>query len=349
MHKFSYNWKLKDLPEPFNGKTVFSCFGSGGGSSMGYKLAGYNVIGFNEIDEKISQCYITNLNPRYSFVEDIRELNKREKLPKKLFNLDILDGSPPCSSFTALGRRDKDWGKEKKFHEGQKMQVLDTLFFDFIYLAEILQPKCIVAENVPGILDWSASKYVKKIIADIERIGYKVNYYLLDSSKMGVPQTRTRVFFIALRNDIAKPYVKQNGFFGYKLKLDLEFNEPPILFKEIKTDGERSPIPKSRLKHFYNAKNNTTSNSTVNSKPFGFYYKCFDNLVLPTIVRSGTTYSIQEAPLQLSDQEIISAGTFPTDYNFMGIKPIKLVGLSVPPVMVAQISSRIYDQILKFV
>jgi DNA (cytosine-5)-methyltransferase 1 len=51
--------------------------------------------------------------------------------------LDILDGSPPCSSFSMAGNREKDWGKEKKFREGQAEQVLDNLFFDFIDLQKI--------------------------------------------------------------------------------------------------------------------------------------------------------------------------------------------------------------------
>lgn len=72
--------------------------------------------------------------------------------PKELYNLDILDGSPPCSTFSLAGEREKNWGKSKKFREGQAYQVLDDLFFEFIKLAEKLKPKIIVAENVKGIL-----------------------------------------------------------------------------------------------------------------------------------------------------------------------------------------------------
>jgi DNA (cytosine-5)-methyltransferase 1 len=51
---------------------------------------------------------------------------------KELFDIDILDGSPPCSSFSMSGSREKAWGKNKKFREGQANQVLDDLFFHFI-------------------------------------------------------------------------------------------------------------------------------------------------------------------------------------------------------------------------
>ena len=104
------------------------------------------------IDKKMIEVYKLNHNPKYSFHESITTFAKRKDLPKELYELDILDGSPPCSSFSMAGNREKDWGKEKIFREGQAEQVLDTLFFDFIDLAKELQPKVVVAENVKGLL-----------------------------------------------------------------------------------------------------------------------------------------------------------------------------------------------------
>ena len=121
---------------------------------MGYKLAGFDVLGCNEIDPKMMEVYIENHKPKYSYLEGIQTFKNRKDLPKELYNLDILDGSPPCSSFSIAGNRDEDWGKEKKFREGQSEQVLDTLFFDFIDLAKELQPKVVVAENVKAWFEY---------------------------------------------------------------------------------------------------------------------------------------------------------------------------------------------------
>ena len=104
-HKFDYNWNLKDANFTKDKGTVFSCFACGGGSSFGYKLAGFDVIGMNEIDPKMADAYITNHNPKYAYVEDIRTFKDRTDLPDELYNLDILDGSPPCSSFSMAGNR----------------------------------------------------------------------------------------------------------------------------------------------------------------------------------------------------------------------------------------------------
>ena len=94
----------------------------------------------------------------------------------------------------------QDWGKEKVFREGQELQVLDTLFFDFIDLAKELQPKVVVAENVKGLLLGAAKEYVIKIYDAFDKAGYYCQHFLLDASKMGVPQRRERVFFICFRD-----------------------------------------------------------------------------------------------------------------------------------------------------
>ena len=73
-HRFPWKWFLRDIPNiTKNGRTVFSCFSCGGGSSMGYKLAGYTVLGNCEIDPDMNTIYNANHHPRYSFLMDIRD------------------------------------------------------------------------------------------------------------------------------------------------------------------------------------------------------------------------------------------------------------------------------------
>lgn len=112
----SWKWYLKDLNTvEKNGLNVFSCFSCGGGSSMGYKLAGFNVIGNCEIDHAMNKLYVANHHPKYNFNMDVREFGAidNDKLPEELFHLDILDGSPPCSVFSTAGDREAGWNKEK--------------------------------------------------------------------------------------------------------------------------------------------------------------------------------------------------------------------------------------------
>lgn len=347
----NYNWKLSDGYPEKNGYKVFSCFSCGGGSTMGYKLAGFDVIGNNEIDPKMNECYVTNHNPKFNFLEPIQTFKDREDLPPELFNLDILDGSPPCSSFSMAGNREKDWGKEKKFREGQSEQVLDTLFFDFIDLAKRLQPKVVIAENVKGLLMGDAVKYVRKINSEFEKAGYYIQHHLLDASKMGVPQRRERVFFIALRKDLAEPFLYQKTMFDVEPELKLEFNEKPILFRNIKEKSgvglRKKMYPfHSRLWDLREFGDSDMSSASVRStgKKIGFNNNyVYENKTLNTITahKDNASNVLFDEKRYLSLCEYIKGGSFPSDYDFQKVNPGYLIGMSVPPLMTAKIAEQI--------
>ena len=324
-HIFPYNWTLKDANFTKDKGKVFSCFACGGGSTMGYKLAGFDVLGCNEIDPKMIEAYKANHKPKYAYLEPIQTFKLRKDLPKELYNLDILDGSPPCSSFSMAGNREKDWGKEKKFREGQAEQILDNLFFDFIDLAKKLQPKVVIAENVKGLLLGNAKEYVRKIYREFDQAGYYCQHWLLDASKMGVPQKRERVFFIAMRKDLAKPFLHFADMFTEVPKLELNFKEPKI------------PI-----KHFAKG---IAKKETQNYSESRFGDVMLDvNKPSNTIATDINRYWLDENTL--IDKDTVSLiGSYPLDYDHLDFNnPQYLIGMSVPPVMTAQIAKQVYEQ-----
>lgn len=337
-HLFPYEWKLADgYPAKgikYHGCKVFGTFICGGGSSMGYKLAGYEHLGGVELDAKVAATYKANHHPKYLYNMDIRDFNELSDLPAELYNLDILDGSPPCSTFSMAGSREKAWGKEKHFAEGQKKQTLDDLVFTYCNTIEKLKPKVCWLENVSGLLKGNAKAYAKEIVKRITEIGYRVQVFLLDASTMGVPQARQRCFFIGLRNDYNMP------------RLVLSFNEKQITFGEIK-DNAGKPISgtmtlgawKHRMK---NDKGIGDSNMRVLGKRSNFntgYVKDWE--VAPTVTSSVKHLHYSE-PLEVSDTEIKKMSTFPNDYQADNIN--WLCGMSVPPIMAAQIANQIYIQ-----
>jgi len=352
MKKFNYEWTLKDANFTKEKGKVFSCFACGGGSTMGYKLAGYDVLGCNEIDPKMIEVYKTNHNPKYSYLEPIQTFKLRKDLPKELYDLDILDGSPPCSSFSMAGNREKDWGKEKKFREGQAEQVLDNLFFDFIDLAKELQPKVVVAENVSGLIMGSAKDYVIRIHEAFKKAGYqlRIEPYLLDASKMGVPQRRKRVFFIALRNDLSEDFMESVDMFQTAPKLDLLFNEEEIKYKEIEDIKDNLQTIEGEYLNLWEKTIEGNSSSKYHKKGHYFgAYKISKNEVCPTIIgnfrpKSGCGVYHYKYPRILNIFEYCKIGTFPLDFNFLSKDYGYLIGMSVPPVMVAQIANKIYEQ-----
>lgn len=203
--KNPHAWFLSDLDKvPKNGLKVFSTFSCGGGSSMGYKLAGFEMVGANDIDPEMRWHYETNLHPPLYIQGPIKDLIDKE-LPDELFDLDVFDGSPPCSSFSMAGSREKAWGREKHFREGQAVQVLDDLFFDYLNVVERLRPKVAIAENVKGMLAGNAKGYVQAIAARFRSMGYRPQLFLVNAADCGVPQRRERVFFVAARDDLKFP------------------------------------------------------------------------------------------------------------------------------------------------
>ena len=293
------------------------------------------------------EAYKTNHKPKYAYLEPIQTFKLRKDLPEELYNLDILDGSPPCSSFSMAGNREKDWGKKKKFREGQAEQVLDSLFFDFIDLAKELQPKVVVAENVKGLLLGNAKEYVRKIYREFDQAGYYCQHWLLDASKMGMPQRRERVFFICLRKDLAEPFLKQVNLFDILPELNLEFNEPEILFKEI-YDGKGKPITDYKKQAWEHRKPNdgsiADSKAHAGMKVSGFnhVYLKMDK-VMPTITgKAEHVMSLFDEPIKPSQTELKKGGSYPLDYKYKNIG--YLIGMSVPPVMTAQIATEIYTQ-----
>ena len=345
----NYNWNLKDANFTKDKGKVFSCFACGGGSTMGYKLAGFDVIGHNDIDPKMVEVYKENHKPKYSYLESITTFAKRKDLPQELYNLDILDGSPPCSSFSMAGNREKDWGKEKKFREGQELQVLDTLFFDFIDLANELKPKVVVAENVKGLLLGEAKQYVIKIYKAFDEAGYTCQHFLLNASKMGVPQRRERVFFIALRKDLAPKFMQYVDMFTELPKIELEFNEKEIPFKEIYEidnkerllTGAAFDLWKERIDTDIDLDNISTRNGRPN---YMFNHKFIKLSKVCNTITANDNCCLYEEPRYRSKNELCKSGSYPLDYNFLKLRPEYLIGMSVPPLMTGKIAEQIYKQ-----
>lgn len=282
-------------------------------------------------------------------VNRYKSSKKREDLPDELYNLDILDGSPPCSTFSVAGSREDSWGKMKHFREGQEEQVLDTLFFDFIDLAERLQPKVVVAENVKGLLMGEAKDYVRQIYEAFDDAGYYCQHWLLDGQDMGLPQRRERVFFICLRKDLAKPILYQASLFEQLPFLSLDFNEPMIPFREV-VDYSGREFHGYKMKLLWeNRKFGDAKQSHAHMRIWGkdgcfgqsYVYK---DKVCPTLTTKEDSLILFDQPRYLGRSEVCCISSFPQDYNFAGQSPHYVCGMAVPPIMMAKISLEIHKQ-----
>jgi len=173
-------------------------FAGAGGLSCGLEMAGFQPILANELNEVYGTTYQSNHPETPLVIGDIRQLfekNLKRVLHVKSEEIDLLAGGPPCQGFSI----------------NAPIRSLDDdrnhLFKDFIRIAEILLPKAILIENVPGIISLGKGTVVEQIYKELNRLGYKVNHRILFAGHYGVPQMRFRTIFIAIRgaNKISFP------------------------------------------------------------------------------------------------------------------------------------------------
>jgi DNA (cytosine-5)-methyltransferase 1 len=189
---------------------VVSLFAGGGGSSTGYRMACGNVLAVNEFIPEAIKSYRANWPDTKVMTEDVRKLTPEQILEVAGIgagDLDILDGSPPCSAFSTAGSRAKGWGKSKAYSDS-KQESVEDLFFEYIRILRGVQPKVFIAENVSGLAKGVAKGYLNEIMRELRLSGYNVTCKILDARWLGVPQSRTRTIFVGVRNDLWKEAYK---------------------------------------------------------------------------------------------------------------------------------------------
>ena len=307
---------------------------------MGYKRAGCTIVAANDIDPEMAWHYQHNLHPPRYYLCPIRDLLTAD-LPPELFNLDILDGSPPCSTFSMAGSREKSWGQDKHFREGQAKQVLSDLFFDYLDLVARLQPKVAIAENVKGMLLGNAKGYTKLVMARFKAIGYRPQLFLVNAADCGVPQRRERVFFCALREDLTAPPLQLAPRHRWISAGEATNDLQELTLEEIEdTDASRYAIGKEALR----------LKEGEQSKKYFSLVRLDRKQPSPSItagVSGQTTASVihWSECRNITFREAKRLGSFPDDYYAKTDKIGKyMIGMSVPPKMTEQVARAVIDQ-----
>lgn len=188
---------------PMNGYRAVSTFSGAGGASLGLRRAGFDVLWASEFVAAARDTYRANFPAVYVDDRDIRAVPASDILTATglaVGELDLLEGSPPCASFSVAGSRHAKWGKVSDYSDTK--QRTDDLFYEYIRLVDGLRPKVFVAENVAGLVKGSAIGYFKNIYRAMVNLGYKVQAQTLKAEWLGVPQARTRLIFIGVRDDL---------------------------------------------------------------------------------------------------------------------------------------------------
>lgn len=341
---------------PWNGYNVVSTFSGGGGSCLGYRMAGYHVLWANEFVEEAQRTYRANHKNTILDTRDIRTVtaeNILDAIGIKQGEIDLFDGSPPCCAFSTAGKREKGWGKERAYSDG-KTQRIEDLFEEYIRILRGLQPKTFIAENVSGMVKGTAIGYFKHYIHEMKECGYRVKAQLLNSKWLGVPQARERIIFVGVRSDLNKEPVYPKPFqYFYTLRdafdgLPEEREEKNRLIEEYAR--YRNGIVLRKLPK--NPKRPIKGSSVMNGSYFNlsresFYEPC------STICQmngqkgaAGNCHPVEDRKFTISELKRITS--LPDDFILTGdyTQQWERAGRMVPPVMMMNIAKTIQTEIL---
>ncbi|MDQ3099538.1 MAG: DNA cytosine methyltransferase [bacterium] len=287
-----------------NKYTVVSTFAGCGGSSLGYKLAEFHELLAIDFDENAVETFRLNFPEVPVWLRDITTVSAQEILEftgLKVGELDVFDGSPPCQGFSTAGRR--------KINDPR-----NRLFEAYVDLIKGLQPKVFVMENVSGMVKGKMRGTFKEILRTLKSCGYIVKVKLLNAKYYQVPQSRQRLFFIGVREDIGiEPTFPLPNLKVIPVKdVIAEFIDVP--YPELAPRGMNDTL--------WDLLRPGEQGSAVYPNKYFNHVKISWHKPCPTITKSvGLSYTCLMHPYRkrlLSIDEIKRLASFPDDFQFVG-------------------------------
>jgi len=357
---------------------VLSTFAGGGGSSTGYRLAGGKILAINEFVPEAQNTYRENYPNTLIIPGDIKKLSGKDFMINtglKPGELDLLDGSPPCSAFSMAGSVSHGkgnthadaFGKKKKYSDIEGVENVEDLFFEFLRIADELKPKVIIGENVEGLTMGEAKEYFHKIQNTFEDIGYLVVADVLNASYFGVPQARKRTFFIAVREDVAEK-IGINFMTMYQLYpekntkqttlgeaindvVNEDQEEIDLLLEKL---GPQTAVGKTLAK-MPKDPDKVLTGMDYHDKGHHFNLKrCSLRKPSPTITAmgnypgvAGTCHPLEDRKFTIKELKRIMS--LPEDFKLTGQhkQQSERIGRMVPPLMMKALAESVYNKVLK--
>jgi len=314
--------------------TVISTFAGGGGSSLGYKLAGGRVLLAVEWDPKAAACYQANFPETPFYLGDIAALSVEECLQLAGIapgELDMLDGSPPCQGFSTAGKREVS-------------DPRNSLFREYVRLLRGLQPKAFVMENVSGLVKGAMRPAFREIIRELKASGYQVKCRLLDAKWFGVPQERKRLIWIGAREDL--------GLVPEHPKAQAR----PVTVREALAGCEIGPVPLFNDKYarlWPRVRPGQRADAVLGNAGFNGCVKLNPDRPSKTIPKVQTgrgfgTICHWAVPRAISIPEAKRLHSFPDDFIVTGTyqEQWAWIGNSVPPLLSKAIAEAVYDSVI---
>lgn len=178
---------------------ILDTFAGAGGFSLGFEMAGCDVVGGVEMDSWASETFAHNHKDAIVITRDIQQVGDDELgtifAPRRP---EVLLGGPPCQGFSICRKS-----------AGDPTDPRNSLFEEFLRVARVLRPDCVIMENVPNIEN-ARTRGGESVMGIIKRelrgLGYHVVHTVLDATSFGIPQMRRRLFVIASAHPLENPF-----------------------------------------------------------------------------------------------------------------------------------------------
>ena len=362
-------WQRHLAPREPDAPTVISTFAGAGGSSLGYSMAGFHELLAVEWDNNAVETFKLNFPGVPVYHGDIAKLSVDECLSMAGIEpgqLDILDGSPPCQGFSTAGKRIMD-------------DPRNQLFREYVRLLRGLRPKVFVMENVSGMVKGKMKLVFVEILKELKASGYRVSARLLNAMYFHVPQSRERMIFIGVRDDLGiepthpkaegRPvtlkqaceeieYLILGAHGSYKGRVVKALDEPsPTLCKSglpsyahgVLLLGQ-SPPSASDLKQ---RRWKETRREGNHSERFSLHRLDWDSpaATIQKTATGSTGLMHPDIPRELYAAELKRIGSYPDAFDFPGswADVLSRIGNSVPPLFMEAIARHIRQEILNAV
>lgn len=328
-------WQQHLAPRAADAPTVISTFAGCGGSSLGYSMAGFRELLAVEWDDNAVATFKLNFPDVSVYHGDIAKLSVEQVLQQtglQLGRLDVFDGSPPCQGFSTAGKR--DFGDDR-----------NQLFREYVRLLRGLQPKVFVMENVSGMVKGKMKLIFAEILRELKASGYKVSARLLNAMYFNVPQSRERMIFVGVREDLGIGPSHPRAESGI-------FTVGNALYSCPFTDGATASVKGHVPEMMKRCKPGKSLGSSTKQEKFFSWVKADWNKPCMTIQKSVTFggFSIwhPSEDRSLNGRELARLGSWPDEYTFVGNYEnwVNRIGNSVPPLFMRSIANHIRREIL---
>ena len=296
-------WAQHLAPREANAPTVISTFAGCGGSSLGYSMAGFREALAVEWEQNAADTFRLNFPHVPLFHGDIAKLSVEECLRLAGLapgELDVFDGSPPCQGFSTAGKR--EIGDQR-----------NQLVREFVRLLSGLRPRAFVMENVSGMVKGDFKVIFAEILRTLKACGYRVRVRLLNAMFYGVPQSRERMIFVGVRDDLG---VEPSHPSGWSEPL-VAASALPIRALDIDTKGQFAEL-----------------NIDVRRKVF-------------RTITKGNQHHLKAdfgaGKRKLATSEAQTVGSFPPSFKFHGAPSLawQRIGNSVPPLLMRSMARHV--------